>query len=262
MNGNIKLIEDQLTLPKLKGAVTLLMHRTIKPGGKLKSVTISKEASGKYYFSLLYEYPKEKSGYIINPENSIGLDMSIPKLYMDQDGKYPDFPHPHKRVERRIAIEQRKLSSMKKDSNNYKKQRQKINRLYSKTKNQRKDFLHKLSKNIIDKYDLICVEDLNMAAIRRAFHFGKSVNDNGWNMFIAFMTYKAERQGKKVIKISRFFPSTKKCHICGYIHKEINLSDRTYECPICSSVMDRDQNSAVNIREEGIRIYKESAVTK
>ena len=121
VNGNIKLIGDQLTLPKMKKTISLRLHRSIKPGGKLKSVTVSREYSGKYYFSLLYEYPKEESKYAINPENSIGLDMSIPKLYVDNNGKSPEFPHPHKQVERRIALEQRKLSHMQKDSNNYKK---------------------------------------------------------------------------------------------------------------------------------------------
>lgn len=258
VNGNIKLIENHLTLPKLKNPISLRLHQSIKPGGKLKSVTVSREYFGKYYFSLLYEYPKEELEYAINTENSIGLDMSIPKLYVDNNGNSPEFPHPHRKVEKRIALEQRKLSRMKKDSNNYKKQRQRINQLYSRSKNQRKDFLHKLSRELVDKYDLICVEDLNLAAIRRTFHFGKAVNDNGWNMFVTFMTYKAERQGKKVIKVSRFFPSTKKCHTCGYLHKEIKLSDRIYECPVCWSIMDRDQHSAVNIRAEGIRIYKES----
>lgn len=102
------------------------------------------------------------------------------------------------------------------------------------------------------------MEDLNIAAIRRTFHFGKPVNDNGWRMFVTFMAYKAERQSKKAIKVSRFFASTKRCHICGYFHKEIKLSDRIYECSICGSMMNRDQHSAINIRTEGIRIYKES----
>ena len=127
--------------------------------------------------------------------------MSLPELYVDSDGNTPAYPKPYRKLERKIAREQRKLSRMEKDSRNYTKQLKKIAKLHAKAKHQRADFLHKLSYRLVTHYDIICIEDLSMSAIKKALSFGKSASDNGWGMFVRMLTYKAEWYGSTVIKV-------------------------------------------------------------
>ena len=115
--------------------------------------------------------------------------------------------------------------------------------------------LHKLSCSLTDQYEVISIEDLNMAAIKKSLHFGKSASDNGWGNFVRMLTYKAERKGGYIIKVDKWFPSSKTCSRCGHVHKELTLADRVYECPVCGMLMDRDDNAAVNIDREGLRIF-------
>ena len=243
-----------LLLPKHQDPVQLKLHRSIRPNGKLKSVTVSMDPDGKCYYSILMEYPKQVPSVKIEPANSIGLDMSLPKLYVDSNGDSPDFPKPYRTVESRIAKIQRRMSHKKHGSANYEKQRQKLAKLYAKSKHQRSDMLHKLSCKLTDQYDVIGIEELDMSAMKRALRFGKSISDNGWGMFANMLQYKADRKGKKLIKIDRWFPSSKTCCACGHVHKELTLSDRTYICPVCGNVMDRDKQAAINIRNESIRM--------
>ena len=144
---------------------------------------------------------------------------------------------------------------MKKGSANYEKQRRKIARLHSKIKNQRKDFVHKLSRRLVSEYDIIGVEDLNMRAMAQSLNFGKSVMDKGWGMFVTFLTYKSKRAGKHLIKVSKWFPSSQLCHECGTIFKKTkDLSAREWTCPNCGHKHNRDVNAAMNIRDEAVRI--------
>lgn len=257
-NPNIRLDGDMLKLPKIREPVKLRLHRKIRSGGILKNVTVTHEPSGKWYFSLCFEYPKEEPQPVKADSKNIrhiGLDMSLPKLYVDSNGDTADFYKPYHQLEARIAKEQRKLSHMVKGSSNYKKQKQCIAKLYAKARHQRNDMLHKLSYRLTEQYDVISIEDLNIAAIKKGLHFGKSASDNGWGNFVWMLIYKAERKGCHIVKVSRWFPSSKKCSRCGHIHKELTLSDRTYECPCCGHLMDRDHQAAVNIDAEGLRIF-------
>ena len=257
-NPNIRLDGDMLKLPKIKGPIKLHLHRDIPEGGTLKSVTVTHEPDGKWYFSLAFEYPKQEApNRVSDPEkvSHIGLDMSLPRLYVDSNGETADFHKPYRVLERRIAKEQRKLSHMTKDSMNYERQRVYIARLHAKAKHQRNDMLHKLSCSLTDQYEVISIEDLNMAAIKKSLHFGKSASDNGWGNFVRMLTYKAERKGGYIIKVDKWFPSSKTCSRCGHVHKELTLADRVYECPVCGMLMDRDDNAAVNIDREGLRIF-------
>jgi putative transposase len=129
------------------------------------------------------------------------------------------------------------------------KQKNRVAVLHEKVRNQRKDFLHKLSRELADEYDVIGVEDIDMKAMSRSLHFGKSVMDNGYGMFRTMLGYKLEEQGKILVKADRFFPSSKKCSVCGKIKEDLALSDRKYICS-CGNVMDRDVNAAINLREE------------
>lgn len=260
VNGNIKLRTSgkylYLSLPKILGEIQIRSHRPVKKNGKLKSVTVSREPNGKYYVSLLFEYPEKKRHYDIDPDNAIGLDMSMSEFYIDSNGDRKDTPHAYKKLQNRIAVEQRRLSHMKKCSSNYQKQRLRIAKLHAKAKHQRADFLHKVSRELADTYDIIGIEDLDMKGMSQALNFGKPVSDKGWGMFVRMMTYKAADAGKRVIKISRWFPSSQMCHECGCVSKKTkDLSVREWVCPHCGVTLDRDKNAAVNIKNEAVRIY-------
>ena len=121
-------------------------------------------------------------------------------------------------------------------------------------KRQRKDRLHKLSEQLTREYDLISIEDLDMSALKQTLNLGKSYSDNGWGMFVAMLLYKGKRNGCYIIKIDKWFPSSKTCSQCGYVHKELQLSDRTYVCPVCGNLIDRDEQAAINIDLEGLRV--------
>ena len=178
-------------------------------------------------------------------------------LYIASDGAEADFHKPYRDLEYRIAREQRKLSHMVRGSFNYKKQCVCIAKLHAKAKHQRSDTLHKLSCSLTDRYDVISIEDLDMRAMKRSLKFGKSVSDNGWGMFVSILGYKAELKGKAIVKVDKWFPSSKTCCARGYIHKELLLKDRVCICPACGNVMGRDVQAAVNIDREGLRIFLE-----
>lgn len=252
VNGNITVENYYIKLPKI-GLVKLKQHRMIPSGYKLKSVTVSQTSSGKYYASVLFGY--ENQVQEIEPKTFLGLDFSMHELYRDSNGDEPCYPRYYRQAEKRLKREQRKLSLMQKGSKNRDKQRIRVAKHHEKVANQRKDFLHKQSKQITNAYDCVCVEDLNMKAMSQALQFGKSISDNGWGMFVTFLKYKLEEQGKKLVKVDKFFASSQICSCCGYKNTETkNLSIRAWDCPKCGTHHDRDINAAINIRNEGMRI--------
>ena len=177
------------------------------------------------------------------------------ELYVDSNGFEPNYPRYYRQTEDKLAREQRKLSHMQKGSNNRSKQRIKVAKLHEKVSNQRKDFLHKQSRQITNAYDCVCVENLDMKAMSGALHFGKSVSDNGWGMFTTFLQYKLDETGKQLIKVDKFFPSSQICNACSYQNsKTKDLSIREWICPDCGAHHNRDINAAINIRNEGMRL--------
>ena len=252
VNGNIRISGGYLKLPKL-GEVKVKQHRHIPEMYSLKSVTVSRTPSGKYYASILYEY--EETVQEKESKEFLGLDYSMHELYVDSNGNEPAYPRYYRQAEKKLKREQRKLSLMQKESNNRKKQRVKVARLHEKVANQRKDFLHKQSRQIVNAYDCVCVEDLDMKEMSKEMGFGKSVSDNGWGMFVSFLKYKLEEQGKRLIKVDKYFSSSQICSCCGYKNdKTKDLSIRKWICPNCNTQHDRDENAAINIRNEGKRI--------
>ena len=252
VNGNIMLKDGKLKLPKA-GYVKIKQHREIPEGYRLKSVTVSRNACGKYYASILYEYEEEISP--VRPEIFLGLDYSMRELYVDSNGEKADYPRYYRAKEKKLKREQQKLSHMQKGSNNWERQRVKVAKLHEKIANQRKDFLHKTSRQITNAADCVCIEDLNMKAMSGSLNFGKSVMDNGWGIFTEFLQYKLAAEGKRLIRVDRSFASSQLCSKCGYRNAGTkDLSIRNWVCPECGASHDRDINAAINIRNEGKRM--------
>ena len=250
-NGSVRLENGCIKLPKV-GFVKIKQHRQIPEHYTLKSVTVSKTPSGKYYASILFEYEQ-----VIEPaeiRSVIGLDFSMAELYVDSEGKEARYNRYYRRKLEKLKKMSRALSKMKKFSNNWYKQKRKVAVLHEKIANQRKDFLHKESRKITNFYDLVAVEDLNMRVMSQALNFGKSVADNSWGMFRTLLKYKLEEQGKYFVTVDKFFPSSKLCSVCGYRNAELPLSVREWHCPDCGANHDRDRNAAVNIKNEAVRI--------
>lgn len=259
IGNNLRLEGSFLRLPKA-GLVRVLFHRG--PPGEgydLKSATVSREPDGSYYVSLLYSYESD-----VEPVKSIsshvGLDYASDGLYVSSEGERAGMPKYYKKAQRRLARLQRRVSRKRKGSRNREKARRKLARLAGHVANQRKDLLHKKSRALCDKYDLISVEDLNVKAMSRGLRGqGKAVHDNGWAMFTAFLAYKQARMSHYLIKIDRWFPSSQLCHQCGFrnpITKDLGV--RHIDCPVCGAFYDRDINAAMNIDREGLRVWGET----
>ena len=245
----------RIRLPKLKW-IAMKKHREPAEDFRLKSVTVSMEPSGKYFASLLYEgYSCEnqaaESDY--STAKILGIDYAMQGMAVFSEKIETEEAGFFRKNEKRLAREQRKLSRCVRGSHNYELQKKKVARCHEKIRNQRRDYLHKLSRKIADNYDAVAVEDIDMKAMGQCLHFGKSVQDNGYGMFRKMLDYKLAWKGKKMVKVDRFFPSSKKCCKCGRIKKELKLSERVYRCA-CGNEMDRDRNAAINIREEARRL--------
>lgn len=252
--GNIRIEDNKyIKLPKM-GLVRVKLHRQIPDNHEIKSCTISQNPSGKYYISILTEYKEDIPQIEVNPTNVIGLDMDMKNLFTDSQGNRAEYPRYYRQMQEKLAREQRKLSKCKRGSNNYYKQKLIVAKLHEKVANQRKDFLHKMSNQIANDYDAVCIEDLNMRAMGQCLNLGKSVSDNGWGMFTAFLGYKLSDKGKRIVKIDKWYPSSKTCHICGAINNSLTLKDREWTCEGCGTHHNRDWNAAINIRNEGLRL--------
>ena len=254
VNNNIRLEGGRIRLPKL-GAVKIRQHREVPEGWLLKSVTVKRVPSGKYYVSILFEYENQIGEREI--DRVLGLDFSMPDLYVTSEGDRCGYPKYFRQEEKKLARAQRRLSKMQKGSANYLKQKVKVAKIHEKIANQRKDFLHKRSHEIAEEYDAVCIEDLDMQGMSKALHFGKSVHDDGWGMFTRMLEYKLADRGGKLVKIDRWYPSSQMCSGCGHIVPEVkDLGVRVWFCDWCLEYHDRDENAAANIRNEGYRLLR------
>ena len=254
VNGNITVGEKGIRLPKA-GMVRAVVHRRAPDHYTLKSITVSLEPSGEYYASLLYEYETDENQAVseIQDMRILGIDYAMHGLGVMSDGTRCEYPGYFRAASGRLAREQRKLSHCEKGSRNYEKQRKRVAACHQKVKNQRKDYQHKLSRRLAEAYDAIAIENLDMKAMSQCMNFGKSVMDNGYGQFVNMLEYKLKEKGGKLIRIDRFYPSSKKCSRCGKVKSELKLSERIYRCE-CGNETDRDINAAINIREEGRRL--------
>lgn len=256
--GSVKILDTKhIKLPKL-GIIKAVVHRLPKDDWKLKSATISMTRDGKYYCSILFEYEIDiKPVKITN--NVLGLDYKSDGLYMDSNGKIGTNHKFYRETHKKLAKEQRRLSRKKgskkneKKSKNYIEQLIKVNKIYRKISNQRLDNLHKISNEIANQYDVVCVENLDMKAMsNKGFGNGKATLDNGYGMFLNLLEYKLLDRGKHFVRIEKLYPSSQICSHCGNKQK-LSLSERVYKCK-CGLEIDRDLNAAINIKNEGIRL--------
>lgn len=253
--GSISLYENnkKIKLPKL-GLVKIKCHRTIKKNEIIKSCTISLSPSGKYYISILVEYEKEIIKVKPKIENAVGLDFSMKDMLVDSNGMIAKYQYFYYKYQEKLVKEQKKLSRKKKGSKNRNKQRLKVAKLHEKIVNCRKDFQHKLSREYVNNFDVVCVENINMKDMSRMLNFSKKTMDNSFGSFRDMLKYKLELEGKYFIKIDKWFPSSKTCNECGVINSKLKLGEFEWVCDSCGSVINRDVNAAKNIKEEGFRI--------
>jgi len=237
----VKFSDTHTYLPKV-GWVKTVFHRPLV--GTQKSVTVSKTKTGRYFVSVLCEWEMEV------PENhnpSVGIDLGLTHFVILSTGEHFDSPRHLRKAEKRLAKLQRRLSRKRKGSANRRKARIRLAHLHEHVTNQRTDFLHKLSHSITSRFGFIAMEDLNVSGMLRNHRLAKSISDSGWSTFVLMCAYKSAAVGGHVQKIGRFFPSSKTCSACGYINNDLQLSDRVWECPKCSDILDRDVNAAINI---------------
>lgn len=254
-NGTIRITEEgkQVRVPKL-GEIRVKLHRQIPQGYAIKSATISRSGTGKYHISILTEYAVRMEPVVPRAEKVMGLDYSSKGLYVDHTGTPAEYPQYLRQMEARLKTEQRTLSRRKKGGSNWQKQKLRVAKLHEKVSNQRKDFLHKESGRLAEAWDAIAIEDLNMQTMSQTLSLGKSTMDNGNGMFRSFLSYKLAERGKPLVRIDKWFPSSRLCGTCGTINKELTLKDRVWICGGCNTTHQRDENAAWNIQVEGIRM--------
>lgn len=243
---------NKLCIPKFKTGIKIKQHRIFD--GKIKTVTISKTLTGKYFASILVsneiELPQKKT---IQPETSVGIDVGIKTFAVLSNGEEYDNPKHLKNATGRIKVLQKRASKKKKGSANRKKAALRIAIQHEKIKNKRKDFLHKVSDVITKQFDTIIVEDLNTKGMMANHKLAGAIGDAGWGNFAIYTKYKSEWRGKNYLTIGRFEPSSKLHNTCGYVNKELTLSDREWLCPRCNEIVYRDKNAAINIKEFGLK---------
>ena len=267
--GTVAIIDNQnIKLPKI-GKVKAVIHRIPDDSWVIKSATISQESDGKYYISVLFEFEDIANTYVADKNNAISLDYASDGLYVDNNGNVGTNHKYYRESHDKLAKLQRRLSRMQGSkkheakSNNYIKQLRKVNKIHRHIANQRLDNLHQISTKIANLYDVVCVESLDMKSMsNKGFGNGKATLDNGYGMFLSMLEYKLSERNKYLVKVDKWFPSSQICHCCGEVHPEMkNLAIRTMKCD-CGLVISRDQNAAINILREGLRILNESfAVT-
>lgn len=264
--GTISILDNKyIRLPKI-GKVKAVIHRFPDNSWVLKSATVSQESDEKYYISVLFEFDDIVDNYTPDKANAIGLDYASNGLYIDNNGNVGSNHKYYQESHCKLAKAQRRLSRMQGSgkheakSNNYKKQLLKVNKIHRHIANQRFDNLHKLSTEIANQYDVVCVESLNMRSMsNKGFGNGKATLDNGYGMFLYMLTYKMSDRNKYLVKIDKWFPSSQLCSCCGTLHPEMkDLRIRVMNCD-CGFTINRDQNAAINILQEELRLLTEVA---
>ncbi|MCG5057887.1 MAG: transposase [Limnoraphis sp. WC205] len=248
---NVKFEEDYLKLPGKIGLVYCRRHREFK--GTIKTVTVSKNPDGKYYASVLVDDGKEQPTISTNGK-AIGIDLGLTHFAITSEGSKYSNPKHFVKHERNLKRKQQKLSRKQKGSKSRQKARLKVAKVHAKISRCREDFLHKLSRKIVNENQVIAVEDLAVKNLVRNHKLAKAISDCGWGMFCTMLKYKAEKDGKTYLEIDRFFPSSKTCNVCLNQVGSLPLDIRSWTCEHCQTTHDRDINASINIKNEALRI--------
>ena len=233
--------DNMLDIPKCKG-IKIRLHRDIE--GTMKSVTVSRTPSGKYFASILCELEIPEPVFT---GNEIGIDYGIKAFITTSDGEIIESPNYLRKSELKLKRLSRRLSRKQPSAKNRYKAQKLLARQHEKVSNQRQDFLHKLSKQLVSDNQAIYIESLAIRNMIQNHCLAKSISDSGWSTFVNMLKYKRQWFGCRIIEIDRWFPSSKRCHVCGYINDNLTLKDRSWLCPECNTNHDRDVNAAINI---------------
>lgn len=221
-----------------------------KKQDSIRSVTLTKTSSNKYYLSILIDYQQIKYESI---DTVIGLDLGIKDFCVDSNNIHYENKHFYKNSEKRLKFLQKCLNRKQKGSKNRNKTRIQLAKLYEKITNRRNNYLHQITSMLVNENQVICIEDLNVKGMMSNHHLAKAIQDLGLYEFRRQLEYKCQFYGRQLVIINRFYPSSKTCHECGYINRKLTLNDREWICPVCSEYIDRDYNAALNILDEGLR---------
>lgn len=244
---NVIIENGKLIIPKFKEGIEIVLHRETK--GAIKSATISKTPTDKYFVSILCDTGENcKSKTKIKKETTIGIDLGIKDFLITSDGEVSSNPKYLRKSESRLKYVQRKYSKYK-----GKRTKNKLAKLHEKVANQRKDFLHKESFKLVSENQTIAIEDLNVKGMLKNHCLAKSISDVGWSMFTTMLEYKCKWYGVNLLKIGRFEPSSKICSNCGTVNKDLTLKDREWTCVKCNTKHDRDINAACNIKSFALK---------
>ncbi len=250
----IYVTKDGLRMTKA-GIVRAKFHRRPQAWWKLKRVTVSRTRTGKYYCCILYEcQAEEREPLLPAPERTTGLKYSVPHFYVTDSGEMADPPRWMKRSQEKLADIQRSLSRMQPGSRNYQETVQKLRLVHEHIANQRRDFIHKESRRIANAWDAVCMRDDHIEDLAKGVSLG-GVLDSGYGMFRECLRYKLERQGKPLILIDRYAPTTRTCSACGFIREPVHYKESSWSCPKCGALHKREVNAAKNIKAQGLTQY-------
>ena len=249
----IEVLDNFVKLPKIK-LVRCCVHNRIPEDWKIKSATISQTSTGKFYVSILCEYEVEIQPIIPDRNNAIGIDYKSNGFGVTSEGETLSNHRYFRENQSKLSREQRKLSRKKKNSKNFKKQKMRVALVHEHIANCRMDQAHQLSHHLAEKYDVVCLEDINLQNMAQSLRLGKSTNDNGFGIFRSFLKHKMEERGKYLIYIDKWDATSTVCSECSAYHKDIvnSLSVREWTCPDCGAHHDRDINAAKNILRLGL----------
>ena len=223
-----------------------------KHKANIKQATLNRLPCGKYYLSILVDGDLTHKG-LQDTDNAVGIDLGIKDFVITSEGEVFDNLHFKKSETKKIKRLQRQLSRKEKGSNNRNKARIKLAKEYKKINDKKQNYLHQVSNALIDENQIICMEDLNVKGMLRNHKLAESIQEMNFGEFRRILEYKANWYNRRIVFVNRFYPSSKTCNHCGYINKELKLSDRQWKCPQCGEVIERDYNAALNILDEGLR---------
>jgi len=238
-----------LTLAKMDVPLDIVWHRPLPKGSKPSSVTISRDSAGRYFISILVA---EAIKPLAVTPNTVGLDLGIKSMVALSTGEQVGNPRYFAKDEKKLAKAQRRHAKKKKGSKNRKKAQLRVAKIHARIADRRRDYQHKLSTRIVHENQVICVESLAVKNMVKNHSLAKSISDVGWGEFVRQLEYKAQWYGRTLVKIDRFYPSSKTCSHCGHVLADLPLDIREWVCPDCGTYHDRDTNAAKNILAAGL----------